>query len=447
MSKPFLFSQAVLITFSISFFAGCQPQAAEPAPPEPSTGNVIFIHPDGYSLQGWQAYRALRFGPDGNTAWDLLPEVGIYRAHVRNSLSPTSNAGATIHGYGVKVGRDSYGLDEGQTITTPSGKTVSIMTEAIQHGIRSGIVNSGHLAEPGTGAMLAQVEKRSNQTGIVRQFLESGADVILGGGETLFLPRGTTGVHGQEGVREDNLNLVAEFEKAGYHVVYTLEELAALPDDTPRVLGLFAANNTYNDLTEEALREANLPAYNPNQPTVAEMTRHALRILSHGGRQFFLMVEEEGTDNFGNANNASGLFEAYRRADDCIAAGRDFISNRHDTLLLTAADSDASGMQLIALESMYGDFGLQNGNVPPASSVGAPLDGVNGARTKPFTSAPDRNGKQFQFAVAWPTRADVPGGVLARAEGFRADALPLNVDNTQLYPLIYEVLFGHPPSP
>ncbi len=405
-------------------------------------GNVIFIHPDGYSLQGWQAFRALEVGPDGNTAWDQLPALGVYRSHVRNSLGVTSHGGGTVHGYGIKVGLDSYGLDEGQPILSASGFDGSIMMEALQKGIRCGIVNSGHLAEPGTGAMLARVEKRSNRTGIVAEFLKSGAQVILGGGEIYFLPKGQIGKHGQPGVRDDQRNLIEEFQAAGYDVIYTLKELAALPDDTSKVLGLFAADNTYNDVSEEELAEQNLSAFNPDQPSVAEMMAHALRILSHQNQQFFLMVEEEGTDNFGNANNAFGVFEAYRRADACIAQAQTFLDTHPNTLVMTAADSDASGMQLLAIESLRGPFQLKDGKLPPISDTGAALDGVNGTGTEPFTSAPDRAGRRFQFGVLWPTRADLPGGVLARAQGMNADLLKPNVDNTDIYELIYQTLFG-----
>jgi alkaline phosphatase len=426
-----------------ALLTGC---LSSPEKPENSVGNVIFIHPDGYSLQAWQAFRALEVGPDGNTAWDLLPALSLYRAHVRNSLAPTSHAGGTIHGYGIKVGRDSFGLDEGQPIVSASGFDGSLMMEAVSQGIRCGIINSGHLAEPGTAAMLARVKKRSNKTGIVAQFLNSGADIILGGGEIYFLPKGQVGKHGRPGVREDKRNLVTEFEQAGYQIVYQLEELAALPDQTDKVLGLFAADNTYNSESEETLEKKKLSPYNPGQPTVAEMTREALRLLSAQEGRFFLMVEEEGTDNFGNANNASGLFEAYRRADACIAVGRAFLETHPETLLLTAADSDASGMQLLVVDSLHGRHQLREGKLPPTSDTGAAIDGIQGSGSAPFTSAPDRQGQRFQFGVLWPTGADLPGAVVARADGLNAERLKANIDNTEIYDLIYLTLFGKSPT-
>lgn len=437
--SQFFISRALFLVATVAV-SGCAP--AQQGKPE--TGNVIFVHPDGYSVSAWQAYRALKVGPDGMTAWDQLPHLAIYRSHARNSLGMTSHAGGTIHAYGVKVGLDSLGLDEGEPISSASGYDGSLMMEAMDAGIRCGIVNSGHLAEPGTAAMLARVEKRGNRVEIVSQLIASSAEIILGGGEVLFLPKGTTGHHGRPGVREDGRNLIEEAQNDGFDVVYTLDELRALPDDTQKVLGLFAANNTYNSVSEEELEEEGLEPYDPAAPDVGELTEQALRFLSHGNNRFFLMVEEEGTDNFGNQNNASGLFEAYARADRAIAEARKFTAGRNDTLLMVAADSDASGMQLIALGPQ--DSLIQpDGTLAPTTKNGAPLDGVAGTGTKPFQSAPDRNGQTFSFGVAWPTGRDLPGGVVARAEGLNADQLPPNLDNTGVYAFLYQTLFGRKP--
>ena len=75
------------------------------------TGNVIFIHPDGTSLANWIGMRMLYYGPDAETNWDKLPNMAIYSPHTSNTLTPSSNAGATMHSYGKKVVYDSYGMD------------------------------------------------------------------------------------------------------------------------------------------------------------------------------------------------------------------------------------------------------------------------------------------------------------------------------------------------
>lgn len=151
------------------------------------------------------------------------------------------------------------------------------------------------------------------------------------------------------------------------------------------------------------------------------------------------MVEEEGTDNFSNNNNASGMIEAMKRADDAIGVAQGFLKNRPDTLILTAADSNASGPAIVAgtIKAMPVDRPL-----PLIDRNGAPMDGIDGAGTRPFVSAPDARGVRLPFAIAWSTVNDGSGGVVARADGLNSDRVKGNFDNTEVYRVMYLTLFG-----
>jgi alkaline phosphatase len=408
---------------------------------EPATGSVIFLHPDGSSASHWTAARMLAAGPDGMLHWDRIPRIAVYRGHMKTSLAATSHGGATSHAFGVKVHPDSYGMDRDQPLTALSGKPYSIMREAMEAGLAVGIVNSGGIEEPGTGVFLASTESRKNALDIARQIVRSGAPVILAGGESKLLPAGVEGRHGP-GERTDGLNLIEEAEERGYAVVYTRDELAALPGDARKVLGVFSRHHTFHDSTEEALDERGLPLYAETAPTVAEMTAAALEILARHDARFFLVVEEEGSDNFGNVNNAAGCLEALRRADEAYGVARDFVAAHPETLLITAADSDAGGMEVIAVPPPLADRDL-----PERMRNGAPLDGRDGTGTKPFLSAPDQFGRRLPFGIAWSAFQDGAGGILARAEGLHAEALAGgSCDNTDIYRLMYLTLFGRMPE-
>ena len=95
-------------------------------------GNVIFIHPDGTGLSGWNGCRLLYYGPDSKLNWDKLSHIGLYRGHTKNSITTSSQAGATMHAFGIKVDYDSYGMHQGEVITAKSGSQLSIMQEAKQ---------------------------------------------------------------------------------------------------------------------------------------------------------------------------------------------------------------------------------------------------------------------------------------------------------------------------
>ena len=70
------------------------------------------------------------------------------------------------------------------------------------------------------------------------------------------------------------------------------------------------------------------------------------------------------------------------------------------------------------------------------------MDGVEGTGTAPFVSAPDRTGREFLFGVTFATKADVHGGVVARAAGLNSDLVPLHLDNTGVFSIIHRTLFG-----
>ncbi len=427
----------VIATASALLAAGCRTGR------DAGTGSVIFIHPDGTSAATWAAARALYHGPDGTLHWDRLPAIAVYRGHMADRLTATSNGAGTTHAYGVKVASDAYGRTaaglRGEDIVDAKGRSLSVAKQAIRAGLPVGLVQSGTSTEPGTGCFLASVESRGQHEDIALQLIESGAEVLLGGGEQYFLPAGVQGVHGP-GKREDGRNLIEEAEQAGYTVVRTRDALLELPADTKKVLGLFAAYHTFHARTEEALKLAEFPMYEPAAPTVAEMTEIALRILSTKGRRFLLIVEEEGTDNFGNHNNAAGALEGMRRADDAIAVARDYINRHPRTLLLTASDSDAGGMRLLGFPLKPG-AGVPD-VLPPRDINGAPIDGQSGTGTAPFVAAPDRSGRRLSFAIVWASLYDVSGGVLVRAEGFNSHLVCGSVDNTDIAELIRTTLFG-----
>jgi len=545
--------------------------------PKPKAGNVIFVHPDGAGLSHWSAARMYWQGPDGSLQWDKLPHMAVYRGHLSDQLTATSNGGATAHAFGVKVqGPDSYGKDRGRPIRALSGYPGSILREAAFRGHPVGVINDGDVSgEPGSGAFLAETDNRYQTEEQALQILggrpgfdggtpgdisdgEPDPVVVLGGGERYFLPQETPicaetitpdcAVHldpvtGDGPARSDGRNLIREALQDGWTVIRTRREFEALsarlqaqPRYAPKVLGLFAADDTFNDEEEEELVNRGLmrkatdspPTEGPKAgrllcwgsppgsagfkpPTAAEMTALALTILDRRTRlyekkPFMLVVEVESTDNFANRNNAIGTLRALRRADAVIGAARSFedrSGRRQDptagfpTLLLTAADSDAAGLQVLALrkpavESIYNPLECEqqpkpnrrsicrrSGNivsdtaVNPKSSAfrarGTPVDGIEGRRTAPFLAGPDalqparpfadRDGSGLNsygggsvsaaplpFAVAWAGVPDFAGGILARAQGLNAERLRTEFferfDNTDVYRLMYATLFG-----
>jgi alkaline phosphatase len=404
----------------------------------PKTGNVIFLHPDGTSLSSWMATRFLQVGPAGQLNWDKLPRLAIYDGRLTDALSSSSNGGATVHAWGVRAPHAAYGFVEPDARSL-SGYPGPLMREAQAAGKAVGLVQTGAHYEPGSAVHLVSVAKRANEAEISAQLVASGAPVLLGAGEAWFLPKGAAGRHGP-GKREDGRNLVEEAKQAGYTVLYTRDELlAAKAEPNGKFLGLFATDHTFNDRTEEEQRAAQLPHYQPQAPSYAEMIAFALRVLAADPDGFFLVAEEEGTDNFANKNNASGTLEAHARADAGIGVAREFLAAHPDTLVLMASDSAAGGFTVVGNRAATID---PDKPLAARDYFGAPIDGREGTATPPFIARPDEAGHALPFWISWGARDDTSGGVIVRADGLNADRLGVSVDNIDLYRLMYLTLFG-----
>ena len=507
------------------------------------TGNVIFFHPDGSGLNHWAAARLYFKGPDGLLNWDRLRYMAVYRGHMNNVLTGTSNGGATTHAFGYKVdGLGSFGKDGDGNLNPPTDRAIrslsgypgSIMREAANAGIPVGIVNDGHIAEPGTGAFLAEVGNRDNWQEITRQIImgrpgmqDTAPWVVMGGGEADTRPKGATLLHrnvneerrqpvnSRTSLRTDDLDLEDYWNRQGsgnpsndplqgddWIVVKTRAEFERLrqalrqnPNYAPRVLGIFAYHDLFNDRNEEDLIQRGFvrpglqpgqvgpnnqsrlvlwgdydpaqPGYNP--PTFAEMVEVAITILDRAARQqprsenrrFFLVAEQEAVDNFGNNDNAVGVLHALKDTDDAIGIALNYLARNPNTLILTAVDSDAGGLQVFTPNrsgvtppttvvpagqetDKAGSVGVNPAAGSPA--VSNPLDGVEGRGTPLFLSAPDAFGKRMQFGIVWAGSPDFHGSILSRAAGLNPHTLNSffysRFDNIDVYRLMYATLFG-----
>jgi alkaline phosphatase len=402
------------------------------------TGSVIFLHPDGTSHGSWMATRFVTVGPAGKLHWDRLPQIALYDGRLANSLSASSNGGATTHAWGVRAERVSFGFTEPDARAL-SGFAGPLMIEAQAAGKAVGIVQTGAHYEPGSAVFLTSSGHRDDHAAISLGVLASGAQVLLGAGEAWFLPTGTNGRHGP-GRRTDGRDLVKEAQAAGYTVLFTRDELFACePSSQGKYLGLFAHDHTFNDRKEEELRAAALPMYSPDAPTYAEMIAFALRVLAPAPHGFFLVAEEEGTDNFANKNNAAGTLLASQRVDEGIRVAREFVDANPSTLLLVAADSNAGGLTVFGPRASEQ---FATSPLRPTDSNGAPIDGRDGTGTLPFIALPDEAGRELPFWIGWATTDDTSAGVIVRAAGFNSDRVRGDIDNVGLYRLMYFTLFG-----
>ncbi|WP_052150067.1 hypothetical protein [Aphanizomenon flos-aquae] len=139
-----------------------------------------------------------------------------------------------------------------------------------------------------------------------------------------------------------------------------------------------------------------------------------------------------------------------------------------NTLVITAADSDAGGLQVFQFEPYNRPSGNSTSsptladtepsapfirvNPTTTNTNQAVLDGVNGSTGtvadpwKPFAAKSSIDGPMGNFGVAWVGTPDFPGSIVAKAHGMNADKLSSTLDNTEIYNVMYQTMFGVTPE-
>jgi alkaline phosphatase len=144
----------------------------------------------------------------------------------------------------------------------------------------------------------------------------------------------------EDSIREDERNLIQEMAAAGYTVVQTADELAAVDfTTTDHLLGLFAdASMAY--AIDRADDQDN------TEPTLADMTSAALQVLSRDEDGFFLMVEDGRIDHAANYNDPRGTIDEVLAFDDAVRVALDYQAANPDVLVIVTADHETGGLSL-----------------------------------------------------------------------------------------------------
>jgi alkaline phosphatase len=216
------------------------------------------------------------------------------------------------------------------------GKTPeTILALASRLGKSTGLVSDTRITHATPAAFFARVSHRSEENTIASQLIESSVDVVLSGGLRHFLPKGTAveKPFTASSVREDAIDLLAKFRQQGGEVV--LDRSALTRVKSRKVLGLFANSAMQDGISERRIQTT--------QPTLREMTTHALRLLSNNDAGFFLMVEGGQIDWAGHGNDAGALLQEMLRFDEAVSEVLHWAAERQDTLVLMTADHETGG--------------------------------------------------------------------------------------------------------
>ncbi|MEV6910696.1 alkaline phosphatase [Amycolatopsis sp. NPDC051071] len=367
----------------------------------PVARNIIYLQGDGLGLGQRDLLRLALKGKHGDLAMDDLPVTGLVRTSSDDpdEIVTDSAAAATALATGHKTRNGAVGVDvHGRPLET-------ILERAKRAGKSTGLVTTAQVTGASPAAFAAHVPSRDSQSDIAKQYIEnSRPDVLLGGGEDWWYPKGNPGLWpdkpGEES-RSPYGNLVERAQRTGYTYVRDGDELRDTRAN--RILGLFA-NEDMVDYGPDGVGK-----YAPRVP-LRQMARKALDTLSKNPRGFFLFLEEEGTDGMSHENNAHGVIDAGRALDATVAEVLRFVRANPDTLVIIGGDHETGGLNIENYDS---------------SETGPGHEDQDG----PF----DVPGSKLRFTVDWTTHDHTGADTPVTAEGPGAARLGGTVENTDVY--------------
>lgn len=184
--------------------------------------------------------------------------------------------------------------------------------------------------------------RRGDQAEIAMQYLPLKFDVMMGGGMKYF----------DASTREDKADAFAAFSSAGYEVAKSRQQMMNLDVKTNKpVLGVF-----YNDGLPYAVDRKSDSALNASVPSLAEMTKKAIDIMSKNKKGFVLQVEAGKVDWAAHANDAGALLYDQLEFDDAVKTAIDFAKADKNTLVIITTDHGNSNPGLLYSGNTKGNF-------------------------------------------------------------------------------------------
>ncbi|MFI7601419.1 alkaline phosphatase [Actinoplanes sp. NPDC049681] len=376
--------------------------------------NVIFINGDGMAAAQREAARLYYAGLDGQLTMDKLPVSGQLTTSPHDPKTPITDsaAAATAWATGEKTYNGAISVDvDGNPLPT-------LGAQAKAAGKGTGLVTTAQVTDASPAAFFANTANRSAQDEIARQYIEvSKPDVILGGGEDWWLPAGQPGAYPDhpaedpaEASKGTKGDLVAEARHAGYQYVSTADQLAAAKRG--KLLGLFG-----NEEMFQQREEGKGDIYNP-PVSLATMTTKALSTLSTHRKGFFLLVEEEGIDEFAHENNGTRMLQALGELEKAVVVARNYAATHPDTLVVVTGDHECGGL-----------------TVEDTATTDESGDGIS-AEDGPFAI----KGSPLSFNLDWTTSGHTGVDVPVTAYGPLADRFTGKHPNTYVHDVLARVL-------
>jgi len=303
----------------------------------PQVKNVILLIADGCSFEQYTLARLCKGEP---LALDSIL-VGGVKTQIAGSVIPCSAAAATAYATGCRTNAGFISVApriRDKTTSTnaitkdPFTPLATVLEGARLLGKATGLVVTVSISHATPAAFAAHIHNRKMEADIMEQMIWQGIDVLLGGGACFLLPQR------EGGARKDQENIRDLLKARGYTVVDTDEEMKKVTSG--RLFGVFA--DKFMEYEIDRLTFA------PTQPSLAEMTRKAIDLLSADPDGFFLMVEGSLIDPSCHANDPAALLHEVLQFDAAVKVALEFAAADGNTLVMALSDHNTGGMSISA---------------------------------------------------------------------------------------------------
>jgi alkaline phosphatase len=324
--------------------------------------NVIIFIGDGMgvsTLTAGRIFEGQQQGLDGESyvaQMDKLPHTALVKTYSHDAQVADSAPTATAIVAGVKTKNGVIGVGpeavENDCAATAPFKVPSLFGLAEDKGYATGIVSTATIthATPASAyahtaqrdwevdANMPAAAKQAGCTDIARQMVEwphgNGLEVMLGGGRVHFLPGNVTDPEyaTAKGRRADGKDLTAAWKAAnpqGQYVWNSEGFNAVDPKKASKLLGLFEPSHMQF--------EADRTAAGGKEPSLADMTRKAIAMLSKNRKGYVLMVEAGRIDHGHHAGNARRALQDTVALNQALKAAMDAV-DLSDTLIVVTSD-------------------------------------------------------------------------------------------------------------
>ncbi|MCH7399401.1 alkaline phosphatase [Belliella sp. DSM 107340] len=322
MRRRDFFKNGLLTTVGFSVL-GSRPIIAKPNHyAADKAKNIIFLVSDGMSsgtLNMADLLMRHKLGKASN--WISLYESGTVRRSLMdtasaNSFVTDSAAAGSAWGGGNRVNNGSLNIG-------PNGEEYRpILQKFKEEGKAVGCVTSVQITHATPASFCVNQNSRNSMPQIAVDYLKLKFDVMMGGGREFFDPS----------KRSDGRDLYSEFEGNGYEVVKDKSEMLNATGTKP-VLAVFS-----EDGLPYAIDRENNEELKKSIPSLAEMTKKGIELLSKNQNGFVMQVEGGKVDWAAHGNDASALLYDQVDFDEAVGVAMDFAMKDKNTLVIITTD-------------------------------------------------------------------------------------------------------------